>query len=132
MFVFLATTIVALAFVAAMALLPKYRRRLVERMVGYQAKESAMGRRLYRYYKVALLVIVLCALAFPVVFQSHLVTSRHIPLLALAFFVVNLVAGVVFVAGFLKARGRLGLLLIVVIFASVLLGIIMGWIAKHG
>lgn len=36
---FLATTIIAMGFVVVMALLPKYRRRLVKRMIEYHVKE---------------------------------------------------------------------------------------------
>ena len=130
--VFLATTIIALGFVAVMALLPKYRQRLVKKMLEHHAKETEMGRELYRYYKVALVVIIICALVFPVVSQYQLVAPQYIPLFVLAFCIVNLAAGVIFIAGSLKAKGKWGLLLIAVIFASVLLGILMGWIAKHG
>lgn len=130
--VFLATTIIALGFVAVMALLPKYRLQLVKKMLEYRVKEREMGRALYRYYKVALVIIIVCALFFPVVFQSQLIASQHMPLFVLTFFIVNLVAGIIFIAGFLKARGKWGLLLIAVIFTSVLLGILIGWLTKHG
>lgn len=101
-------------------------------MIEYHVKEREMGRELYRYYRVALLVIIICALVFPVVLQYQLIASQYMPHFVLTFFIVNLTAGVIFIAGFLKARGKWGLLLIAVIFASVLLGILIGWLTKHG
>jgi len=128
----LATTIIALGFVAVMTLLPKYRQRLVKKMIEYHVKEREMGRELYRYYRVAFLVIIICALVFPVVLQYQLIASQHMPLFVLTFFFVNLAAGVIFIAGFLKAKGKWGLLLIAIVLASALLGILIGWMTKHG
>lgn len=91
-----------------------------------------MGRKLCHYYNVALLVIIICALVFPVVLHYQLIASEYMPLFVLTFCIVNLAAGVIFIVGFLKARGKWGLLLIAVIFASVLLGILIGWLTKHG
>jgi len=54
------------------------------------------------------------------------------PIFVLAFFIVNLAASVIFIAGFLKTWGKWGLLFVAVVFASVLLGILMGWMTKHG
>lgn len=128
---FLTTAIIAIGFVVVMALLPKYRRRLVKRVIEYHAKEREMGK-LYRYYRAALLVIIICALVFPVVLHYQLIASEYMPLFVLTFCIVNLAAGVIFVVGFLKARGKWWLLLIAVIFASVLFGILIGWLTKHG
>lgn len=129
---FLTITIIAMGFVVVMALLPKYRRRLVKRVIEYRVKEKVIGRELYRYYRVALLVIIICALVFPVVLHYQLIASEYMPLFVLTFCVVNFAAGVIFVVGFLKAGGKWGVLLIAVIFASVLLGILIGWLTKHG
>lgn len=129
--VFLTTTIIALGFVVLMALLPKYRRRIINRALEYQAREREMGKEFYRYYKMALVVIILCALILPVVLQYQLIFSHYLPLFVFAFFIVNLVAGVIFIAGFLKARGKWRLLLVFIIFASALLGILIRWITKH-
>ena len=76
-FVFLATTIIALGFVAVMTLLPKYRQRLVKKIIEYHVKEKEMGKELYRYYRVALLVIIVCALVFPIVLQYQLIASQY-------------------------------------------------------
>lgn len=130
--VFLATTIIALGFVAVMALLPKYRQRLVKKVLEHHVEQRKMGRELYGYYRVALLVIILCALVFPVVLQYQLIASQYMPLFVLVFCIVNLAAGVIFIAGFFKAKGKLGPLLIAVILALFLLGILIGWMAKHG
>jgi protein-S-isoprenylcysteine O-methyltransferase Ste14 len=127
--IFLATTIIALGFVAVMVLLPKYKQRLVKRMLEYHVKER---ERVGRFYRVALLVIIIFALVFPVVSQYQLIASQYMSLFVLTFCIVNLVAGVIFVAGFLKARGKWGLLLIAALFASVLLGVLVGWMTKHG
>jgi len=129
---FLATAIIALVFVVAMALLPKYRKRLVEKVLEHHIKEKETGGWLYRYYRVALVVIIICALVFPVVSQYQLIASQYMPIFVLAFFIVNLAASVIFIAGFLKTWGKWGLLFVAVVFASVLLGILMGWMTKHG
>ena len=103
---FSATAIIALVFVVAMALLPKYRKRLVEKALEHHVKEKEIGGWLYRYYRVALIVIIACALVFPVVLQYQLIASQYMPIFVLAFFIINLTAGIIFAAGFLKARGK--------------------------
>jgi len=95
-------------------------------------EREVMGRALYHYYRAALFVIVICALVFPAVLQYQLIASQCMPLFVLSFFVVNLVAGTIFITGLLKARCKWAALLIALIFASVLLGILTRWAAKHG
>ena len=108
---FLATAIVALSFVAVMFLLPKYRQRLVEKILAYHAKEKRLGG-FYRYQKVAVALIIINSLIFSVVWRYQLIPSQYMPFYALTFLIIALASGIVLIAGLLKTTGKWGILLI--------------------
>ena len=111
--VFLATTIIALGFVAVMALLPKYRRRFAEKIMAYYAKEKSLGR-LYRYKNVALALIIINSLIFSVLWQYQLIPPQYVALYAVTFLVINLTSGAILIAGMLKTIGKWVLLLMAI------------------
>jgi len=110
---FLATTIAAIGFVVVMALLPKYRRRFVEKIVAYHDKEKSLGA-LYRYKNVALALILINSLVFSMLWQYKLIPSQYVPLYAIAFLLINLTSGAILIAGMLKTMGKWVLLLIAI------------------
>gem|GEM_PF-6433159 len=110
---FLATTIVAIGFVVVMALLPKYRRRFVEKIVAYHDKEKSFGA-LYRYKNVALALILINSLIFSVLWQYKLIPSQYVSLYAIAFLLINLTSGAILIAGMLKTMGKWVLLLMAI------------------
>jgi hypothetical protein len=110
---FLTTIIVALGFVAVMALLPKYRRRFAEKIVAYHDKEKSLGA-LYRYKNVALALILINSLIFSVLWQYKLIPSQYVPLYAIAFLLINLTSGAILIAGMLKTMGKWVLLLMAI------------------
>lgn len=97
---FLTTTIIAIGFVVVMALLPKYRQRLVNGILEYDAKGKERGGWLYRYQKVAVAAIAMMALIFPI--ATKLLASQYIPYFVLALVIVNLVAGSVLIGGLVR------------------------------
>jgi len=109
---FLAVAIGALGFVAVMALLPKLRRRFIERVVAYHVKDEERRGWLYRYRKVAIAVIVVMALIFPI--ATRLLPSQYVPLYVIAFLLINLTSGAILIAGMLKTMGKWVLLLMAI------------------
>ncbi len=122
---FLTTTIIALGFVAVMALLPKHRRRLVNGILEYHVKGKELGGWLYRYQKIALVLFFLIVFAYPIVWEQQLVPSQYIPFFVLTFFVIAVALGVVQIAGLLKVAGKWGLLLIAILSAIAVLRILL-------
>ncbi|MFQ5621592.1 MAG: hypothetical protein ACE5FT_07190 [Candidatus Nanoarchaeia archaeon] len=117
----LTTTIIALGFVAVMALLPKYRRRLVKAILGYNTRQKELGGWLYRYQKFALALLFAIILTFPLLLQYQFIPSQFMPWAVLAFFIVILALGAIQIAGLLRAAGWWGLLLIAIITAIAVL-----------
>lgn len=121
---FLATAIIALSFGAVMFLLPKYRQRLVEKILVYHAKEKKLGG-FYRYQKVSGALIIINSLIFSVFWRYQLIPSIYMPFYALTFLIIALASGIVLIAGLLKTTGKWGILLIatltVVAFLQVLI-----------
>jgi len=110
---FLATTIIAIGFVVAMALLPKYRKHFVEKIMAYHDKEKSLGA-LYRYKNVALALIIINSLIFSILWQYKIIPSQYIPLYAIAFLLINLTSGAILIAGMLKTMGKWVLLLMAI------------------
>ncbi len=117
--VFLTAIIVALGFVGIMILLPKYRQQLVKRIVAYHARSKERGGWFYRYQKLALVITATGILIFPI--AMALLPSQYIPYFALTFLIVQLTAGSVVIAGFLKTAGKWGYL---VLLALVIISVI--------
>ena len=117
---FLVTIIVATGFVVTLALLPEHRRRLVEKVMAYHAKEKSLGR-LYNYKKVALALIFVSTLVFPMLWQYQLIPLQYVPFYAITFLVITIISGTILIIGLLKTIGKWVLLLIVV---SVLIAIL--------
>ena len=111
---FLAVAIGALGFVAVMALLPKLRRRFIERVVAYHVKDEERGGWLYRYRKVAIAVIVVMALIFPI--ATRLLPPQYIAYFALTIVIVNLVAGSVLIAGLASSTAKKMVLFVFLLF----------------
>jgi len=122
---FLTTTIVALGFVAVMALLPKYRRRLVKRLLAYNTRQKEMGGWLYRYQKIALVLFFVIILTFPLLLQCQFIPSQYMPWAVLTFFIIILALGVIQIVRLLRAAGRWGLLLIAILTAIAVLRILL-------
>lgn len=101
---FLAVTIAALGFVAVMALLPKLRRRFIERVIAHHVKNEESGRWLYRYRKVAIAAIAVMALIFPI--ATRLLPSQYTAYFAVTIVIVNLVAGTVLIAGLASSTAK--------------------------
>jgi peptidoglycan/LPS O-acetylase OafA/YrhL len=116
---FLAVAIGALVFVAVMSLLPKLRRRFIERVVANHVRDEERGRWLYRYRKVAIAVIAVMALIFPI--AMSLLPSQYIAYFAVAIVIVNLVAGTVLIAGLASSTAKKIVLFVFLLF---LMGII--------
>ena len=122
---FLTTTIIALGFVAVMALLPKYRRRLVKRLLAYHTRQKEMGGWLYRYQKIALVLFFVIILTFPLLLQYQFIPSQYMPWAVLTFFIIILALGVIQIVRLLRAAGRWGLLLIAILTAIAVLRILL-------
>ena len=114
---FLTTTIIALGFVAVMALLPKYRQRLVKAILAYHAKAQKRGGLLYRYGRVfnAVMITILLAFCLALYYNPQFLGVPYIPYLVFALFIGFLISFVVFTAGFLRVAGKWGLLLIIIL-----------------
>lgn len=87
---FLTTTIIALGFVVVMALLPKYRRRLVKGLLAYNTRQKELGGWLYRYRRIALVLFFIIILTFPLLLQFQFIPSSYMPWAVLTFFYHNL------------------------------------------
>lgn len=111
---FLVTITVAIGFVVLMALLPEYRRRLAERIAVYHAKERESLGRLYRYRNVALAVILINSLVFPLLWQYQLIPSQYMPLYVITFLIINVASGAILAVGLLKTMGKWVLLLVAI------------------
>lgn len=122
---FLTTTIIALGFVAVMALLPKYRRRLVKAILAYNSRQKEMGGWLYRYRRIALVLFFIIILTFPLFLQYQFIPSQFMPWAVLTFFIVILALGAIQIAGLLRAAGWWGLLLIAILTAIAVLRILL-------
>ena len=83
---FLTTTIIGLGFVAVMALLPKYKKRLVKGILAYHARGKELEGWLYRYQKLAFILIFICTLTLPALWQYRLVPIQYIPFVFLTGF----------------------------------------------
>ncbi len=116
---FLAVTIGALGFVAVMALLPKLRRRFIEKVVAPHIKDEESGRCLYRYRKVAIAAITVTALIFPI--ATRLLPSQYTAYFAVTIVIVNLVAGTVLIAGLATSTAKK---LVLFVFLLFLMGIV--------
>lgn len=110
---FLAIGVVAVGFVVLMALLPKYRRRFLEAIMAYHAKEKGLGA-LYRYKNMALALILINSLIFSVLWQYQLIPSQYIPMYAISFLIINLTSSTILIVGLLKTIGKWVLLLIAI------------------
>ena len=108
-----------------MALLPKYRQRLVKGMLAYNARGKEIGGWLYRYQKVASAAIFISTLILLTAWRYQLIPSQYIPYFALTFFIVILASGAVLTAGLLKIAGKWGLLLIAIVTAIAVLRILI-------
>lgn len=115
---FLGVTIGALGFVAVMVLLPKLRRRFIEKVVAYHVGREERGRWLYQYRKVAIAVIAVMALIFPII--TRLLSSQYISYFVITIVIVNLVAGSVLIAGLPSSTAKK---LVLLIFLFFLMGI---------
>ena len=121
---FLTTTIIALGFAVVMALLPKYRQRLVKGILEYHVKSKELGGWLYRCQKIALVLFFLIVLAYPIVWEHQLVPTQYMPFFVLTFFVVVVALGIIQIAGLLKVAGKWGLLVIAILTAIAVLRIL--------
>ena len=129
---FLTTIIIAIGFVVAMALLPKYRRRFAEKIMAYHAKEKSLGR-LYRYKNVVLALIVINSLVFSVLWQYQLIPLRYVPLYAITFLIINLASGAILIVWLLKTMGKWVLLLMAIGSVIAILRILTwSWGVVHG
>jgi len=120
---FLTTTIVALGFVAVMALLPEYRQKLVKWLLAYEARKKETGRQLYRFRRIALVLFFIVILTFPLLLQFQFIPTQYMPWAILSFFIAILALGAIQIVGLLTVAGRWGLLLIAIITAIVILRI---------
>ena len=118
---FLTTTIIALGFVVVMALLPKYRRRLVKGLLAYNTRQKELGGWLYRYRRIALVLFFIIILTFPLLLQYQFIPSSYMPWAVLTFFIIILALGAIQIAGLLRAAGWWGLLLIAILIAIAVL-----------
>ncbi|MEA2089745.1 MAG: hypothetical protein U9O89_03180 [Thermoproteota archaeon] len=107
-----------------MALLPKYRQRLVKGILEYHARGKETGGRLYRYQKVASAAIFISTLIFVTAWQYQIIPSQYTPYFVLTFVIVILASGTVLTTGLLKIAGKWGLLLIAIITAITVLRIL--------
>ncbi len=121
---FLATAIFALSFVAVMFLLPKYRQRLVEKILAFHAKEKRLGG-FYHYQKVAVALIIINSLIFSVVCRYQLIQSMYMQFYTLAFLIIVLASGIILIAGLLKAAGKWGILLVVTLTGVAVLRVLI-------
>ena len=121
--VFLTAIIVALGFVGIMILLPEYRQQLVERIVAYHARGKEQGGWFYRYRKLALVITTTGILIFPIALT--LLPSQYIPYFALTFLIVQLTAGSVVIAGFLKTAGKWGYLVLLALVIISVIAVLM-------
>jgi len=112
---FLVAPIIAMIFVALMALMPKKRQRLVKAILAYNTRQKEMGGWLYRYQKITLVLFFIIVLTFPLLWQYQYIPSQYLPWSVLTFLIVTLALGAVNIAWFLKATGKWGLLLIAII-----------------
>lgn len=121
---FLTTAIISLGFVVVMALLPKYRQRLVKGILEYHAKGKERGGWLYRYQKVAIALVLISTLTLPIIWRYQLIPSQYIPFYAITFLIINLTSGAILIAGMLKTIGKWVLLLIGIGLAIAILRIL--------
>jgi hypothetical protein len=122
---FLVTIGIAIGFVVAMALLPKYRQRLVKGALEYDAKGKERGGWVYRYQKVATALILISALTLPIIWIYQLIPSSYMSWFALSLIIVISVSGSILIAGLLRAAGKWGLLLLSIIFVVAFLRILV-------
>lgn len=112
---FLTLTIIVLGFVALMTLIPKYRRRLLKRILAYHTKQKEVGGWLYRYQRIGLILFFITILIFPLLSQYQLIESQYMPWVTLAFFITILASASIQMVGLLKVAGKWGLLLILIL-----------------
>jgi hypothetical protein len=117
-----AVAIAALLFVVLMLALPKYRERLVRGLLEYQTKGEEVGGWWYRYWKVAVAIVGVDILLFPVALS--LTPQRFLPYVVLSFLAVLFTAGSVNIAGFLRIAGKWGYLLVLLIVVIVIVAIL--------
>jgi hypothetical protein len=118
---FFTIIIIALSFITIMTLLsPQYMQRLVEGILAYHAKGKERGW-LYRYQKIAFILIFACTFSIIIVSQHQLIPMQYMPLFVIASLTIILTSGAVLIAGLIKFAGKWGLLLIAIVAAIVIL-----------
>lgn len=122
---FLTSTMIALGFVAVMALLPRHRQRLVKGILAYHARGKEVGGWPYRYRKAALILSIICTLTLPIVSQYGLIPSQYMPFFVLTLFTVILASGAVLIGWLFKIAGKWGLLLIAVVIGIAVLRLLI-------
>ena len=122
---FLVAPVIALIFVALLALMPENRRRLVKGILAYYTKQKEKGGWLYRYQKIALVLFFVIILTFPLLLQYQFIPSQYMPWAVLTFFIIILALGVIQIVRLLRAAGRWGLLLIAILTAIAVLRILL-------
>ena len=112
---FLITTAVALSFVAIMALLPKYRQRLVNKIFAFHNKTQQKGA-FYKHamaFNAAMIAIVL-GLSLILTHKPELLSIPYVPYLIIAVFAVSMISAVIFIYSFFKTAGKWALILLAI------------------
>ena len=124
---FLIGPIIALGFVAIMALFPKYRQRLIKKILAFHVKTQRRGGLLYRYGRNFSVVSFVILLAFSLVVTSNpeILAISYIPYLIVALAITFLISFAVYISGFLRAAGKWGLLFITIATAIAVLRILV-------
>lgn len=115
--IFVTIAIIALGFVAVMALKPKLRQQLTKKAMDHQINQ-AQERGFYRYRKMAIASIAIMIAVFPVATNLLPQYTAHV---VVALIIVHLVAGTVLIAGLTSSIGKKMILLVIVLF---LIGIV--------
>jgi hypothetical protein len=122
---FVAIAIVALGFVAVMALMPKLRQQLIKKAIDHQIKNQEQERGLYRYRKTAIIAIAIMIAVFPV---ATSLLPQYTAYIVITLVIVNLAAGTVLIAGLTSSISKKMTLLIVLFF---LIGIVASMLLRN-
>jgi hypothetical protein len=112
---FLITTAVALSFVAIMAFLPKYRQRLVNKILVFHNKTQQKGA-FYKHamaFNAAMMAIVL-GLSLVLTHNPELLSIPYVSYLFMIVLAVFLISAFMFIYSFFKTAGKWALVLLAI------------------
>ncbi len=111
---FLITTAIALGFVAIMALLPKYRQRLVNKIFIFHDKIQQKAFYKYSMAFNAFMIAVVLGLLLVLTHSPELLNIPYIPYLFAAVLAVFLISAVMSIYSLFKTAGKWALILIAI------------------